>query len=158
IPVSGRSDFPRPLAEVPAGSADRVLVFRAHGFTIYDRAPQTYIDAIYAMLRPGGVFGIVDHKGKEAVPQAEKGDNGYVNESFVIGMAEKAGFRLEARSDVNRNPRDTKDHPHGVYSLPPTLAGTLPFTEARERFLTIGESDRFTLRFRKPAETDQVRP
>ncbi|MFQ5347217.1 MAG: class I SAM-dependent methyltransferase [Rhodothalassiaceae bacterium] len=158
VPVQQSGPFPDTVPGVPYGAVDMVLVFRAHGFTIYDRPPQAYIDAIHAMLKPGGVFGIVDHKGNEAVPQAEKGDNGYVNESFVIGMAEKAGFRLEAGSDVNRNPRDRKDHPRGVYSLPPTLAGTLPFTEAREHFLAIGESDRFTLRFGKPAEEVDTPP
>ncbi len=150
IPVPQSSPFPDPVPGVPYGEVDMVLVFRAHGFMIYDRPAQAYFDAIHAMLRPGGVFGIVDHKGDEAVPQDPRARNGYVNESHVLMMAEKAGFRLDARSDVNRNPKDSKDHPHGVYSLPPTLAGSLPFTPARERFLAIGESDRFTLRFRKP--------
>ncbi len=152
IPVPQSSPFPDPVPTVPYGEVDMVLVFRAHGFMIYDRPAQAYFDAIHAMLRPGGVFGIVDHKGDEAGPQDPRARNGYVNESHVLEMARKAGFRLEARSDVNRNPKDTKDHPRGVYSLPPTLSGTLPFTAARARFLAIGESDRFTLRFRKPAE------
>ncbi len=151
IPVPQSSPFPDRVPEVPYGEVDLVLVFRAHGFMIYDRPAQAYFDAIQAMLRPGGVFGIVDHKGDEAVPQDPRARNGYVNESHVLMMAEKAGFILEARSDINRNPEDTKNHPRGVYSLPPTLAGTLPFTDARARFLAIGESDRFTLRFRKPA-------
>lgn len=149
IPVT--DDFPGTVPDLPYGEVDMVLVFRAHGFMIYDRPAQEHVDALYAMLRPGGIFGIVDHAGDEAVPQDPEGENGYVNESHFRAMAEKAGFRLIASSDVNRNPRDTKDHPRGVYSLPPTLAGTFPFTDARQKYLDIGESDRFTLKFVKPA-------
>lgn len=150
VPVENDSPFPATVPELPYGDVDIVLVFRAHGFLIYEHPAQDYVDALFAMLKPGGVLGIVDHKGDEAVPQDPKGENGYVNESHFRSMAERAGFRLIASSDVNRNPRDTKDHPRGVYSLPPTLGGTLPFTAARQRFLAIGESDRFTLKFVKP--------
>jgi predicted methyltransferase len=150
IPVDDNSAFPGTVPGLPYGEVDLVLVFRAHGFMIYQHPAQDYVDAIYTMLRPGGIFGIVDHAGDESVPQDPTGANGYVNESHFLAMAETAGFELIAASDINRNPRDTKDHPQGVYSLPPTLAGTLPFTSARQRFLDIGESDRFTLKFVKP--------
>ena len=150
IPVVGNSRFPDTVPGLPYGEVDMVFVFRAHGFTIYDRPAQDYFDAIFAMLRPGGIFGIVDHKGAEADSREEAIEKDYVKEEHVREMAANAGFRFLAESDVNRNPKDTTDHPRGVYSLPPTLAGSLPFTDARERFLEIGESDRFTLKFVKP--------
>lgn len=150
VPVTDDSGFPDTVAGVPYGEADMVLVFRAHGFMIYEHDAQVYVDALYKMLKPGGVFGIVDHAGDESVPQDPEGENGYVNESHFLALAEKAGFVLVESSDINRNPNDSKDHPRGVYSLPPTLAGSLPLTEARRKFLAIGESDRFTLKFKKP--------
>ena len=152
IPVRSGSDFPGTLDFVPYGEVDMVLVFRAHGFMIYSNPAQTYIDALYAMLRPGGIFAIVDHAGDENVPQDPDGGNGYVNESHLKMMAEKAGFKLLASSDVNRNPADNKDHPRGVYSLPPSLSGSSFDDDARAEFLKIGESDRFTLKFYKPEE------
>lgn len=150
LPVSGGSEFPRPITEVPDEQADMVLVFRAHGFMIYGQPPPRYYEAIYRMLKPGGIFGIVDHRGDENVPQDPKGESGYVNQSHVVGLARAAGFELLETSETNANPKDTKGHPYGVYSLPPTLRGTLPFTDTRERFLAIGESDRMTLKFYKP--------
>ncbi len=133
-----------------AGDADMLLVFRAHGFMIYDLPVQQYFDTLYKMLRPGGTFGIVDHRGDERIPQDPKGKNGYVNQSHVLTLARKAGFELIAQSEINANPRDTKDHPEGLYSLPPTLKGSTFDRSARSRFLAIGESDRMTLKFRKP--------
>ena len=150
IPVSQRSGFPNVAEAVADNSADMVLVFRAHGFMIYGQAPQKYFDAIYAMLKPGGIFGIVDHRGDEKVAQDPRAANGYVNQSHMIKLATAAGFELLASAEINANPKDTKDHPNGLYSLPPTLQGSLPFTSAREHFLEIGESDRMTLKFYKP--------
>lgn len=129
-----------------------VLVFRAHGFIIYEKPAQKYVDALFTMLKPGGIFGIVDHAGDEAIPQDPEGDNGYVNESHVRMMAEEAGFIFLADSQVNRNPNDIKDHPEGVWSLPPSLQGTSAGSEERQRYLDIGESDRFTLKFYKPED------
>ncbi len=109
----------------------------------------------YAALKPGGVLAVEEHR---ADPRAMVKDarDGYVSEAFVIAAAEKAGFRLDARSEINANPKDPKDHPFGVWTLPPTLQsapnGQPPdpaFDSAR--FKAIGESDRMTLRFRKPA-------
>lgn len=151
LPVPGGSKFPLPVANVPDGSADAVLVFRAHGFMIYNQPPARYYNAIYRMLKPGGIFGIVDHRGNENVPQDPKGESGYVNQSHVIKLARAAGFEVLETSEINANPKDAKDHPYGVYSLPPTLRGSLPFTDTRERFLAIGESDRMTLKLYKPA-------
>lgn len=150
IPVLDASAFPGPVAEVPDGTADTVLVFRAHGFLIYDNPAQAYYDAIFRMLKSGGIFGIVDHRGNEAVPQDPRAEDGYVNQSHVVMLAQNAGFELVDQAEINANPLDTKDHPDGVYSLPPTLRGTTLNRGLRERMLTIGESDRMTLKFRKP--------
>lgn len=144
--------FLRQEDNVPYGEADMVLVFRAHGFMIYEKPVQNYVDAVYDMLKPGGILAIADHAGDEAIPQDPEGVNGYVNESHFIKMAEKAGFVLLAESDINRNPADTKDHPEGVWSLPPRLKGHTAGSAERQKYLDIGESDRFTLKFYKPEE------
>ena len=151
IPLSQKSDFPAPTPQsIPDGGADMVLAFRAHGFMTYQKPVQKYYDAIFSMLKPGGIFGIVDHAGNEEIPQDPEGKNGYVNASHVIKLAQQAGFELIARSDINNNPKDSKNYPKGVWSLPPTLSGSLFNLNAREKYLSIGESDRFTLKFRKP--------
>ncbi len=150
IPVLDESAFPKPVPEVPDGSADMVLVFRAHGFLIYDNPAQSYYDAIFRMLKPGGIFGIVDHRGRESVPQDPRAEDGYVNQSYVETLARNAGFELVDQSEINANSLDTKDHPDGVYSLPPTLRGTTLNRGLRDRMTAIGESDRMTLKFRKP--------
>lgn len=147
IPVAGRSAFPARVDDLPYGEVDLVLIFRAHGFMIYDQPAQNYLDAIYEMLRPGGVFCIVDHAGDETIPQDPAGANGYVNESHFFGLAKRAGFNIIAASDHNRNPNDGKNHPNGVYSLPPTLKGD---KADRSRFQAIGESDRFTHKYYRP--------
>lgn len=149
IPVRSSDDFPEPIEKVADNSADRVLVFRAHGFMIYDKPAQAYFDSLYKMLKPGGIFGIVDHRGNEAIPQDPKGENGYVNQSHVIKLAEKAGFVLVDSAEINANPKDTKDYPKGLYSLPPSLRGSLFDSELRKQVLAIGESDRMTLKFTK---------
>lgn len=151
IPVLGRSAFPTEVEDLPHGDVDMVLVFRAHGFMIYDEPAQQHVDAVFSMLRPGGQLCIVDHAGDEYVPQDPTGENGYVNESHFKMLAEEAGFALIAASDHNRNSADTKDHPRGVWSLPPTLSRTIPGTPARKRFIKIGESDRFTHKYVKPS-------
>ena len=150
IPVRSGDDFPAPMDKVPNGTADMVLVFRAHGFMIYEKPVSQYYDALFNMLKPGGVLGIVDHRGDESVPQDPNGGNGYVNQSHVIKLASEAGFKLVAQSEINANPKDTKDYPDGLYSLPPTLRGSFFDSKLRERMLAIGESDRMTLKFIKP--------
>ena len=146
IPVRSQ-DFP---LDTTATQADLVLVFRAHGFMIYDHAADVYFNALFKMVRRGGVFGIVDHRGNESVPQDPDGKNGYVNQSHVISLAEQAGFRLLAESEINANPKDSKDHPNGLFSLPPTLRGSRNDPDKRRKYLEIGESDRMTLKFYKP--------
>lgn len=152
VPVESRSVFPDKVDGVPYGKADLVLVFRAHGFMIYKKPAQEHVDAVYSMLKPGGVLCIVDHAGDEAAPQDPKGENGYVNESHFFALAKRAGFNIIAASDINRNPKDTKDHPHGVWSLPPTLRGSQPLTAERKKYEEIGESDRFTHKYYKPEQ------
>ncbi|MEZ5730214.1 MAG: hypothetical protein R3E48_20900 [Burkholderiaceae bacterium] len=97
-------------------------------------------------LKPGGVLGVVDHRGRDDRPQAQQNRTGYVREDYAIALIEGAGFRFVARSDVNANTRDTKDHPEGVWTLPPSLRLK---ARDRARYLAIGESDRFTLKFVK---------
>lgn len=150
IPVRSKDAFPEPVSKVADNSADRVLVFRAHGFMIYNKPAQHYFDSIYKMLKPGGVFGIVDHRGNEAIPQDPKGTNGYVNQSHVLMLAKNAGFELIDSAEINANPKDSKDYPKGLYSLPPSLKGSTFNRELREKVLSIGESDRMTLKFMKP--------
>ena len=150
IPVRESPEFPESVPQVAANSADRVLVFRAHGFMIYEHPAQDYFDALYGILKPGGIFGIVDHRGNEAVPQDPEGESGYVNQSHVIMLAERAGFELIGQAEINANTADSKDHPEGVYSLPPTLRGSLINRRQRSRMQEIGESDRMTLKFTKP--------
>lgn len=150
IPVTNRSAFPDRVKDFSYGAADMVFVFRAHGFMIYAEPAQDHVNAVFEMLRPGGRLCIVDHAGDGTVPQDPEGDNGYVNESHFRNLADNAGFELIASSDHNRNPKDDKDHPRGVYSLPPTLSGTLPLTKERKVFLEIGESDRFVHKYVKP--------
>lgn len=129
------------------GSADLVLTFRnVHG---YKRAGTfgAVLDASYEVLKSGGVLGIVGHRLPEDREQDPEARSGYVHQSWVIEQAEAHGFRFAAASDANANPRDTADHPFGVWSLPPGLRGG---EETAEHFRAIGESDRFTLKFVKP--------
>jgi predicted methyltransferase len=109
---------------------------------------------LYAVIKPGGHLGVKDHR-SDPQPMKPGASDGYVSEAFVIEVAQKAGFVLDARSEINANPRDTKDHPFGVWTLPPvrnTAPNGSPPNPAfdRSRYDAIGESDRMTLRFRKP--------
>ncbi len=132
----------------PPGSADMVLTFRnVHNWMKGEYAPGVF-EAMYRALRPGGVLGVVEHRAAEDTPMHMMIESGYVTEDEVIRLAHEAGFIFEARSEINANPRDTRDHPRGVWTLPPTLR--LQELD-RDRYLAIGESDRMTLRFRKPA-------
>ncbi|MEL0136401.1 MAG: methyltransferase, partial [Halieaceae bacterium] len=140
---------PGATAPAPADSVDLALAFRnVHSWLRADQAEMMFT-AIAETLKPGGVLGIVQHRGDEDLSLDEMKQTAYVSESKVIELAELAGLELDGRSEVNANPNDTKDYAKGVWTLPPTL------TEGdvdRARFLAIGESDRMTLRFIKPAE------
>jgi predicted methyltransferase len=130
----------------PPGSADLVLTFRnLHNWMDAGDADEVF-GAMYRALRPGGVLGFVEHRANPGA-QDPKAKNGYVTEAYTIRLAEKAGFRLVAKSEINANPGDTKDHPKGVWTLPPSYA--LKDTD-REKYAAIGESDRMTLKFVKP--------
>ncbi len=138
---------PNALKPVPDGSVDMVLTFRnIHGW-MGDDAADAMFKAMYTALKPGGILGVVEHRARNDKPQDPKAESGYVREDYAIAMIESAGFKLIGKSQVNANPKDTADHPNGVWSLPPTLEGG---DVDRDKFLAIGESDRFTLRFRKP--------
>jgi predicted methyltransferase len=130
-----------------ADSYDLVLTFRNNHSWINGG----YHDAVYAeafrVLKPGGVLGVVQHRAKEGADPVASAKTGYVPEAFVIEAAERAGFDLAGRSEVNANPKDTKDHPEGVWTLPPSYRLG---DEDRARYEAIGESDRMTLRFVKP--------
>jgi predicted methyltransferase len=129
----------------PPGSADMVLSFRnAHNWIDEGTAP-AYFKAFASVLKPGGVLGIVDHRA--ATGAATDGKSGYVTEEQIIDLALAAGFILAEKSEVNANAKDTRDHPEGVWTLPPTLA--LGDTD-KDKYLAIGESDRMTLKFLKP--------
>jgi predicted methyltransferase len=96
------------------------------------------------VLKPGGVLGVVDHRGRRELSQEAQMKSGYVREDVAIALIEKAGFRLAARSEINANAKDTKDHPEGVWTLPPTYRLK---DRDRAKYQAIGESDRFTLKF-----------
>lgn len=138
---------PPAMSEIaPAGSADLVLTFRnLHNWMMFGWERDA-LAAMHAALKPGGVLGVVAHRGDPKLPQDPKAASGYVNEEYAIRMIEAAGFRLVARSEINANPKDTKDYDKGVWALPPNFADG---DEARYR--QIGESDRFTLKFVKSA-------
>lgn len=132
----------------PPDSIDLVVTFRnLHNWMMFgwDRAA---FEAMYKALKPGGVLGVVEHRGNPAVAQDPKASSGYVNEDYAIELIESAGFKLAGRSQINANPKDTRDYEKGVWALPPNFANG---AEDRERYQSIGESDRFTLKFVKPA-------
>ena len=104
----------------------------------------------YKALKPGGVFGVVEHRAKLGTSMDIMKKSGYVTEQLAIEIAKKHGFELVAKSEVNSNPKDTADHPRGVWTLPPNLG--LKEVD-RDKYLEIGESDRMTLLFRKPAKS-----
>ena len=140
----------------PAGSADLVLTARnIHDWMWTPGYAEKGMKDFYAVLKPGGILAVEDHRA-DPRPQVKEARDGYVNTSVIVDMATKAGFKLEASSEINANPKDTKDHPFGVWTLPPTRQSSengKPVDPKfdRAKYDAIGESDRMTLRFRKPA-------
>ncbi len=131
----------------PPESADLVVTFRNVHSLMGSGTEQEAFAAMFKALKPGGVLGVVQHRGDPNVKQDPKAGLGYVNEDYVIELAEKAGFDLAEKAEINGNPKDTKDHPKNVWTLPPSLRLG---DEDREKYVAIGESDRMTLRFVKP--------
>ncbi|MEO6279815.1 methyltransferase [Roseateles sp.] len=131
----------------PPGSADVVLTFRnVHNWMNGGKA-QDVFNAAFKALKPGGTLGVEEHRLPASRAQDAKAPSGYVQEAVVIKFAEAAGFKLAGRSEVNANPKDTADHPEGVWTLPPTYALK---DKDRAKYQAIGESDRMTLKFVKP--------
>jgi predicted methyltransferase len=132
---------------VAPNSLDMVVTFRnVHNWMAAGDAAQVF-RTLYKALKPGGILGVVEHRGNPAVAQDPKAKSGYVNEDYLIKLIESAGFRLAAKSEVNANPRDTKDYEQGVWTLPPTYRLG---AKDHDKYAAIGESDRATLRFEKP--------
>jgi predicted methyltransferase len=140
-------------APLPADKFDFVLLARGmHGW-VRDGVADANLAKIFASVKPGGVLAIEQHRAP--VTQAPSVFNGYLTEQRVIDLATKAGFKFDAKSEINANPKDTKDHPFGVWTLPPvrqSSEGGKPVDPAfdRAKYDAIGESDRMTMRFVKP--------
>lgn len=138
---------PQSLVLGEANSADFLLTFRdVHNFAVHNDHPKLLAE-IFRVLKPGGVLGLVDHRAAPGKTLEETKNTGYIPEDVVIAAAKEAGFILQASSPINNNPKDTKNYPKNVWSLPPTLQEG---DKNREKYLAIGESDRFTLKFVKP--------
>jgi predicted methyltransferase len=133
----------------PAGSVDLVLTFRNYHDWIKSGWGAAALASFFQALKPGGILGIEDHRGRADVPQDPTAQSGYVRQDYMIDMAKKAGFELVASSEMDANPRDTKDYPRGVWTLPPTLA---MHDQDRAKYEAIGEADNFVLKFRKPGK------
>jgi predicted methyltransferase len=131
----------------PPGSADLILTFRNFHNWMEDGYAVQALAACFTALKPGGILGIEEHRGRNDVPQDPKVKSGYVRQDYMIAMAKKAGFVLVGSSEINANPRDTKDWPSGVWTLPPTLAQG---DKDRAKYIAIGEADNFVLKFQKP--------
>lgn len=134
------------LKDVADSSQDMVVTFRnTHNWIRYGGVEDAY-RSFYRVLKKGGVLGVVQHRANKGDDVKESAQKGYVPESYLIKLAESMGFELVAKSEINANPKDTKDYPEGVWTLPPTYR--LKEVD-KEKYTTIGESDRMTLRFVK---------
>jgi predicted methyltransferase len=136
------------------GSADMVVTFRNVHNWMGQKQAQGMFDGFYAVLKPGGVLGVSEHRANADVPEGDK--SGYVSQNQVVTFAKNAGFELAGESEINANPKDTKDHPNGVWTLPPV--SRLPEGADAQKYQDIGESDRMTLKFVKPASAVQADP
>jgi predicted methyltransferase len=133
----------------PPNSVDMVVTFR----NIHNWIPlgpekmKDLFSNLYTVLKPGGVLGVEEHRLPASKKQDDTASTGYMHEAYVIKLAESAGFKLAAKSEINANPKDTADHKNGVWALPPTYTNK---DEDRAKYQAIGESDRMTLKFVKP--------
>ncbi|MGB0894975.1 MAG: class I SAM-dependent methyltransferase [Parashewanella sp.] len=138
---------PMHIKLAPTETADVVLTFRNIHNWMSQNQQQNVFNAIYDALKPGGTFGVVEHKAKAGTSFSQMINTGYVTEDFIKQLALNTGFQFIASSNVNANPKDYKNYPYGVWTLPPTLAlGEI----GKKKYLAIGESDRMTLKFKKP--------
>jgi predicted methyltransferase len=147
---------PERMVIAPPGTADMVLTFRNVHNWMKAETVQTMFEIFYRTLKSGGVLGIVEHRAAPKTPVDKMIQSGYVTEEFVIQLAKAVGFVFEEASEINANPADTKDHPEGVWTLPPNLRHCSKMDNGSSKdacirkYTAIGESDRMTLRFRKP--------
>lgn len=137
---------PQQLDIAPENSVDRVLTFRNVHNWMKSGQVESVFKAMYKALKPGGILGIVEHRAPMGTEQNFKATSGYVTEAYVIALAEKAGLKFVAKSEINANPKDSADHLKGVWTLPPSLR--LKDLD-RDKYIAIGESDRMTLKFIK---------
>jgi predicted methyltransferase len=143
-------------APLPKDTFDFILTARSvHGWMRTPGVVEKTLKEFHDALKPGGILALEQHRANPG-PQDPKAESGYVTEAFVIEAAEKAGFKLAAKSEINANPKDTKDHPFGVWTLPPTLRSSAYGSNQPDdpkfdhsKYVAIGESDRMTLRFTK---------
>ncbi|MBY0572477.1 MAG: methyltransferase [Undibacterium sp.] len=138
----------KPLNYAAKNSVDIVLTFRnVHNWVdTSQQATKAVFQSAYDVLKPGGVFGVVEHRLPSGLTQDEKAKTGYVHEAYVIQLAQSVGFKLAEKSEINANPKDNADHENGVWALPPVLANK---DKDKEKYQAIGESDRMTLKFVK---------
>lgn len=132
----------------PPASADLVVTFRSTHNWIRGGQLDSVCQAIFEVLKPGGILGIEQHRAKDGTNPKIVAESGYVPQAYLISYLESVGFKLAETSEINANPKDTKDYPDGVWTLPPVLTRG---DKDREKYLAIGESDRMTLKFIKPA-------
>ena len=133
----------------PAGSADAVVTFRNVHNWVQGGFDQEMFDSFFKMLKPGGVLGIVEHRADPDTSIEDMKTSGYVTEALVKARAKKAGFKLVGETELNANPADNHKHPKGVWTLPPSLRLK---DQDRAKYQAVGESDRMTLKFVKPAD------
>jgi len=133
----------------------QAVPIRAHVRNIHNwmRAgtAESALRTFFRALKPGGILGVEEHRARPDQSQDPQAKSGYVRQDYAIALAEKAGFKLIGACEINANPKDTKDYPEGVWTLPPTYRLG---TQDREKYAAIGESDRFVLKFQKPIEKD----
>lgn len=141
--------FGKPYQALPVADAsvDVILSFRSSHNWMRDEAMEEVYRSAFKALKSGGTFGLVQHRARPDQPPLWARKFGYMPEAYVVSIAEKVGFRLDARSEVNANPADRKNYPEGVWTLPPSYRLG---DQNRQEYAAIGESDRMTLKFTKP--------
>ncbi len=138
---------PDNLALGPDGSADMVVTFRNYHNWVRDKMADKVVMAAFKVLKPGGVFGIEEHRANAGDTKNKPSESGYVEEAFIIEAVQMVGFKLDKKSEINANAKDTKDYDKGVWALPPVYRNG---DKDHAKYEAIGESDRMTLRFVKP--------